>query len=1161
MSLNGLDDQRLTEAYQGALAEAGGWFLLKYVSRDAVEVLARGTGGAAEARGTIAQYEDKSPLYGFLLYRRRKVLIKYVPEGTSRLLQARVAVHFEAVKEKVTPHDAIIAITTADELSDAALTSACSLHTAVPSSCSSSGSSRLAKLDEITEDAEEASVKMGEAASSPQAAAAGAPIPTVVEPPVAQEPGNVEVPETAALKSPMEDTETTPTAASTPALGRVPTETTPEEKSEFQPASIRNSLKDYDGLFVDGPDPRMSSQTARPTYSELYEEYYAQYTKPKVKLGPRPRPSLDTKRPHTSGAGSQTTARPVSSLPAGMRAGNRKTMEPKRPKSRDSSIVPSIAFPPPPPVPSIPDMSMSMSNSLSKSSVSVRSMPMGLPHRQSTATSEKQRLAKALELRKKQMKARKEKEEQRKADEADAEANAKIGHLVEHVLVEEGSTMEPAADEVSATMQPQHDDENATHDATKSPVTLQDSGVDMIGSQTENDDMHSAASASSPTSAQTQGSSAAPSTRPSSVSEEDIYGQELKPSDPEEPRSPDLVEPESSLYEDEHESVESSPTVVPENSTPVPSVRVYADSESQAETLKRASVSDDALVRRNKRESMVFMSPSDNEESQSQRRSKRESMLFMPSSGGLEMASRGEKRESHVPLAAKRMSFFEVKEKRRALTDPVQIHLSAENSEAEYLSDDSFMEELQSATLEQAQPMSVSKSPITQFFPRKTSISEISVAGRSERSVSQYKPDRLSPKQVPGRKSSGLWPPVHANTDPMVPAKKINVSSGISQRIKALAEKSNRDSTASVSPLTTPDASASIVAQRKSSFFSSTPSPGGSPPGKAIKRLSRASFGNLLNSPTPDKMPVLQPPPSRDGKQTVYNVQQEPAKPESVQVTARIVRDPRTQKPTLTMPNQNTPLDLHQSPITIDHTRSRRPSSSAKHSPIKTSEPQSPRPPSSSHSREQSGAALPRSSSESSWRSFGRRMSESRPAPRSQSAHSTESSEEKREEKKEKRDSRTSKLFKRMSTLSSISRKNSVNTLQEEDAQLNPMPSLPSLREPPPAVQVGDLNVQFPDTLLWKRRWVEVDASGNLVLSLSRSNESSKGITKRFHLSEFRTPYAPDQDRQELPNSVVLDFLDGRTLQCACETYLAQVQVLQILREAHDAWLAYGQFQ
>jgi hypothetical protein len=62
-------------------------FLLKYTSRDAIEVLTRGTGGAGEARAAVAQYEEKSPLYGFMLHRRRKVLLKYIPDGTSRLLQ------------------------------------------------------------------------------------------------------------------------------------------------------------------------------------------------------------------------------------------------------------------------------------------------------------------------------------------------------------------------------------------------------------------------------------------------------------------------------------------------------------------------------------------------------------------------------------------------------------------------------------------------------------------------------------------------------------------------------------------------------------------------------------------------------------------------------------------------------------------------------------------------------------------------------------------------------------------------------------------------------------------------------------------------------------------------------------------------------------------
>lgn len=40
-----------------------------------------------EVRSAVEGYAEKSPLYGFLQYRRRKVVLKYVPEGISRLLQ------------------------------------------------------------------------------------------------------------------------------------------------------------------------------------------------------------------------------------------------------------------------------------------------------------------------------------------------------------------------------------------------------------------------------------------------------------------------------------------------------------------------------------------------------------------------------------------------------------------------------------------------------------------------------------------------------------------------------------------------------------------------------------------------------------------------------------------------------------------------------------------------------------------------------------------------------------------------------------------------------------------------------------------------------------------------------------------------------------------
>lgn len=64
-------------------------FLLKYISRDEVELLGRGNGGIVEIRNAIAQFEEPSPLFGFLRYRRRNVVIKYVPEECSRLVQGK----------------------------------------------------------------------------------------------------------------------------------------------------------------------------------------------------------------------------------------------------------------------------------------------------------------------------------------------------------------------------------------------------------------------------------------------------------------------------------------------------------------------------------------------------------------------------------------------------------------------------------------------------------------------------------------------------------------------------------------------------------------------------------------------------------------------------------------------------------------------------------------------------------------------------------------------------------------------------------------------------------------------------------------------------------------------------------------------------------------
>ncbi|KAI5285224.1 hypothetical protein KEM52_002536, partial [Ascosphaera acerosa] len=60
--------------------------LLHYVSRDTVELLANGDNGLPRLRDALAAYDQKKPLFGYVNYRSRRFILKFVPEGTSRLL-------------------------------------------------------------------------------------------------------------------------------------------------------------------------------------------------------------------------------------------------------------------------------------------------------------------------------------------------------------------------------------------------------------------------------------------------------------------------------------------------------------------------------------------------------------------------------------------------------------------------------------------------------------------------------------------------------------------------------------------------------------------------------------------------------------------------------------------------------------------------------------------------------------------------------------------------------------------------------------------------------------------------------------------------------------------------------------------------------------------
>ena len=65
---------------------------MSYASKDSVEVHAQGVRGVHEMRDVAISYysnrtDGKPPLFGISQFRRRKVVIKLVPEDTSRLFK------------------------------------------------------------------------------------------------------------------------------------------------------------------------------------------------------------------------------------------------------------------------------------------------------------------------------------------------------------------------------------------------------------------------------------------------------------------------------------------------------------------------------------------------------------------------------------------------------------------------------------------------------------------------------------------------------------------------------------------------------------------------------------------------------------------------------------------------------------------------------------------------------------------------------------------------------------------------------------------------------------------------------------------------------------------------------------------------------------------
>lgn len=1066
------------------------------------------------------------------------------------------------------------------------MTAACSLHAAASSSRSSSGSARRKKLDGITEDEEEEKPDIIDPVQEESTVSVlGTAIMGSLVPPELQRVDSA--PKRVSIDRPpmTPRAKTSVSQLMLDVLPSPPAASIKEHAASDYAASI-TSLEQYKSRVPLEDQLRLSSYEERPSISVTHDHDPYSYIsdqygfKPKIKLGPRPTTN-PRKRPHTSGTASKERA--VSILPAGLKAAPRKhDRDPSPRNSKGLNPVPSMSVPPPPPIPNSPEISIVMS-ARPTSSGTAKSLPASIYAKSPGVTPEKQRLVKALELRKKrQSAARSLKAESMEAPPsipsiAEQEGTDDARLLPKSNLVEDTAVASKAGtsslsmtqeeyDPFNASRAPmpvstrhskQHGDiamvyisdtrprvrasrsslmecqlatkdlealanESSVEDVDQSKV---DSGVDVDNTEPRGTEQDvSTVAASSPISDDLTDAS---STRPSSASE--ILHHDASPStkgaEAALSSSPDKHTLEPAFERRRESSPQSSPTVTGE--PVVATVRKDADSSLQPKTANNYDVIRHSLFIGGGHTIHVTGSPTKSEHWSNSQTGK--------------------------------------KEKRRGFVEPLHVDCnSAENSDADYLSDDSFMEELQSATVEEAKPMSVSisRSPVLPFFPRRSS-SALSVDRRvaTDQAASiepRASEDYLSPEpftvratRLPSASSSRPSSPYY---EAVSIAKKTKVSTGISKRIQALADNLDRETPVSTShsPTGSPDFSNSLVALRKSSFAQETPSRPGSSAGVHRSRPSKTSFPSVLAPSDCPASPLPQSSPApKDGISTVYNVLQENDGPESISVTARIVRDGRTEKPDLTMPTEATPLELHECPIVIEHQIASPKKPTTKASPAKP-DTAPPLPSPTKPMRDGSSSALPRSSSEVSWKSFGRRMSEAKSPPSSRSARSMSntslnSSLDAFDEDNvdEKKPSKASRLFKRMSSSLSSASRRSIQVIsppvREEDHDTL------DTAEPPSAVVIGDVNVQFPDTLLWKRRWVEIDPQGNLLLSPSKANEHPRGVTKRYHITDFQPPFVPDLDRQELPNSVILDFADGRSLQCAGEDYTRQAAILRCM--------------
>ncbi|KAJ9639035.1 hypothetical protein H2204_003943 [Knufia peltigerae] len=1116
MSLNGLDEAAVAEAHQAALADAGGWFLLKYANRDTVELLQKGTGGIQEVRGVVERYEEKSPLYGMVQYRRKKVILKYVPEGTSRLLQVRLTVQFQSVLEAFTPHDNVFSFTVASELTDSALGLSTMLLPSAGSLTSSTSSLRRRRLDEITEDAEEGSSMPEEKVVRPAQVEQEPAIPKYGRHELDELPASAVLAKallakrkeiTAAvstgqdedsvrLENPLplpKDTvshkgTTSPNPATDKDLPATPVSTPPTTSGgeagrapDFEAAS--NILLDATSRELAEPTtPRPpQSHHLSPAESDSISQWssnvasYADVKPKKKKLGPRPHVEA-THRPKTSGnADGSLGVRPVANLPHSIRVNNRSLLTLSgRPGSQQSTrSVPgrfansSHSFNGPPPLPTTSHIQSLYNPIESRPAVS---RAASVTTEASTATPEKLRMMKALQLRKRNM------------------------------LLAQRSTLSPTTSHAPTPS----DSSLSTISSSNNLSTV--ASQEQLSSVDEESKLTQSSTTTSPTFM--TNTSEEPSTKASSFSEQDNISNKRRSLSS---ATSSSITPKAPAPEPATQSPE---IVIATNPSSTHGLGIPLSNSQQSDISKDNSTSDHT--------------PASAMDS------------FPTTVPTLELPSQAKR---HAPR-------------------PLQL-AGGDTSASEDLSEDELlMDDIHNATVHEAKPVSVARSPVTPIISTKGSsdrlreiVTKPSLPSHPPKTSRGSTPDgkRTDSRSGSVRSVSTAlpqWPPVQAEPMPAPLNKKPTLGTGISKRIKALEVLTAKDTIASQPP--TPARETTIGKSAFSSF---------------MKRSSLIGSPMKPNAST-ETSPPRQTPPITSLYDPVKRVNdaKEPRRPsvdsytpfhkaDTISVTAKIVRDPNSKHPPMSpSSNFNSPLNLFRSPLIVEHEKHdnlhRKDSFTSRQSNTKSPTKSDRGRFSFSSHRSASQINLPRSESNHSKISLTSTHKKHGPRSNSDTASFTE----------EKKSSRTSRLMKRVSNLTASRSKGQStskeqlhpNTIQEQNDEDTKEHSVSeSLMH---IVDIGDVNVQFPESLLWKRRFMRIDDQGYLIFSPPMNDSNTKSVGRKYHLSDFNRPALPDLEREEIAWSIVLDLKDGSCVQCACEGRQSQQAVLQMLVDAHNAY-------